>query len=173
MREEPEHRQRLLENAAYYRAGLRDLGGGLLEQSLAGASDRARGQGKMLPASGPCFGSTAFFTVMAIAPGVPVGKDLIRTSVTALHTREQLDRFLAALGTALKKVGFKAFLIQWMPLNWSRNHNNNGSIWLIKRSTWKMRCQQTHGRTGSQAARILQALQPRNARRHSPLSTRG
>ena len=47
-----------------------------------------------------------FFTVMAIAPGVPAGKDLIRTSVTALHTRDQLDLFLAALRTALKKVGF-------------------------------------------------------------------
>jgi 7-keto-8-aminopelargonate synthetase-like enzyme len=46
-----------------------------------------------------------YFTVMAIAPGVPAGRDLIRTSVTALHTTDQLDGFLAALRTGLKKIG--------------------------------------------------------------------
>jgi 7-keto-8-aminopelargonate synthetase-like enzyme len=46
-----------------------------------------------------------FFTVMAIAPGVPAGKDLIRTAVTARHTRRQIAEFLEALQRALKKVG--------------------------------------------------------------------
>jgi 8-amino-7-oxononanoate synthase len=44
-----------------------------------------------------------FFTVMAISPGVPAGKDLIRTAISALHTREQLDRFGEALKVAMKK----------------------------------------------------------------------
>jgi len=46
-----------------------------------------------------------YFTVMAIAPGVPAGRDLIRTSVTAQHTTEQLDAFLEALRRALEKIG--------------------------------------------------------------------
>jgi 8-amino-7-oxononanoate synthase len=48
-----------------------------------------------------------FFTVMSIAPGVPAGKDLIRTAVTALHTTEQLNRFGEALQAALKRAGVK------------------------------------------------------------------
>jgi len=50
-----------------------------------------------------------YFTVMAISPGVPAGKDLIRTSVTAQHTPGQIDDFLVALRAALEKVGH-AFL---------------------------------------------------------------
>ena len=48
-----------------------------------------------------------FFTVMSISPGVPVGKDLIRCAVSALHTREQLDRFGDALKIAMKKAGHR------------------------------------------------------------------
>ena len=44
---------------------------------------------------------------MSISPGVPVGKDLIRTAVSALHTREMLDRFGDALKVAIKKAGFR------------------------------------------------------------------
>jgi 8-amino-7-oxononanoate synthase len=105
MREEPEHRQRLLENAAYYRAGLRELGVDYWNSPtpghpiVLGDKEKCYRVWSMLWEQG-------FFTVMAIAPGVPAGKDLIRTSVTALHTRDQLDLFLAALRAALKKVGF-------------------------------------------------------------------
>jgi 7-keto-8-aminopelargonate synthetase-like enzyme len=48
-----------------------------------------------------------FFTVMSIAPGVPPGKDMIRSAVTALHTTEQLDRFGEALKVAMKRAGLK------------------------------------------------------------------
>jgi 8-amino-7-oxononanoate synthase len=105
MREEPEHRRRLLENAAYYRAGLREIGVDYWNSPtpghpiVLGDKEKCYRVWSMLWEQG-------FFTVMAIAPGVPAGKDLIRTSVTALHTREQLDLFLAALRGALKKVGF-------------------------------------------------------------------
>jgi 8-amino-7-oxononanoate synthase len=105
MREEPEHRQRLLENAAYYRDGLRDLGVDYWNSPtpghpiVLGDKEKCYRVWSMLWEQG-------FFTVMAIAPGVPAGKDLIRTSVTALHSREQIDLFLSALGRTLKKVGF-------------------------------------------------------------------
>jgi len=105
MREEPERRQRLLENASYYRAGLRELGVDYWNSPtpghpiVLGDKEKCYRVWSMLWEQG-------FFTVMAIAPGVPAGKDLIRTSVTALHTRDQLDLFLAALRTAFKKVDF-------------------------------------------------------------------
>jgi len=105
MQEEPEHRQRLLENATYYRAGLRNLGVDYWNSVtpghciVLGDKEKCYRVWSMLWEQG-------YFTVMAISPGVPAGKDLIRTSVTALHTKEQIDLFLAELGKALKKVGF-------------------------------------------------------------------
>jgi len=105
MQDEPEHRQRLLENAGYYRAGLRALGVDFWDSEtpghciILGDKEKCYRVWMMLWEQG-------FFTVMAISPGVPLGKDLIRTSVTALHTREQIDLFLTELGRALKKVGF-------------------------------------------------------------------
>jgi 8-amino-7-oxononanoate synthase len=44
-----------------------------------------------------------FFTVMSISPGVPAGKDLIRTAISAMHTNDQIDRFGEALAVAMKK----------------------------------------------------------------------
>jgi len=43
------------------------------------------------------------FTVMSIAPAVPVGKDLIRTAISAGHTDEQLDRIGDAFAYAKKR----------------------------------------------------------------------
>ena len=44
---------------------------------------------------------------MSIAPGVPLGKDLIRVAVTSAHTKEQLDSFGDALVAAIKRLGIK------------------------------------------------------------------
>jgi 8-amino-7-oxononanoate synthase len=104
MQTEPEHRRRLLENSAYYRAGLTALGVDFWNSPtpglpiVLGDKEKCYRVWSMLWEEG-------FFTVMAISPGVPAGKDLIRTAVTALHTQEQLDQFLEALQRALKKVG--------------------------------------------------------------------
>jgi len=43
------------------------------------------------------------FTVMSIAPAVPVGKDLIRTAISAGHTDEQIDRIGDAMAYAKKR----------------------------------------------------------------------
>ena len=51
-----------------------------------------------------------FFTVVSTSPGVPAGKDLIRTAVSALHTTDMLDRFGDALKVAIKKAGFRPML---------------------------------------------------------------
>jgi 8-amino-7-oxononanoate synthase len=102
MQTEPQHLERLRENCAYYRQGLEALGIDFWESPTAGfpivIGDKER-----------CYHiwsslwEQGFFTVMAISPGVPKGKDLIRTAMTALHTREQIDRFLKALKKALEK----------------------------------------------------------------------
>lgn len=44
------------------------------------------------------------YTTMSIAPAVPPGKDLIRTSISARHTDEDLDRIFEAFKYAVKKV---------------------------------------------------------------------
>jgi 7-keto-8-aminopelargonate synthetase-like enzyme len=48
------------------------------------------------------------FTTPAIPPGVPTGQSLIRTSVNANHTLEQVERLLeafAAVGKHLDVIG--------------------------------------------------------------------
>jgi len=105
MQEEPEHRQRLLDNANHYRSGLRELGVDFWDSPTPGHPIVLADKEKCYRVWSHLW-EQGFFTVMAISPGVPAGKDLIRTAVTALHTSEQIDLFLAALRTALKKIGF-------------------------------------------------------------------
>ena len=104
MVEEPEHRARLLANADHYRAGLRDLGLDFWDSPTPGLpivlGDKEKCYRVWLS-----LWEEGYFTVMAIAPGVPPGRDLIRTSVTAQHTTEQIDGFLLALRRTLGKLG--------------------------------------------------------------------
>jgi 8-amino-7-oxononanoate synthase len=104
MCDEPEHRAKLLANADHYREGLRALG-------LDFWNSPTPGLPVVLGDKEKCYRvwldlwEQGYFTVMAIAPGVPAGRDLLRTSVTALHTPGQIDGFLAALEKALRNVG--------------------------------------------------------------------
>ena len=45
------------------------------------------------------------FTTPAIPPGVPTGQSLIRTSVNANHTLEQVERLLEAFAAVGKHLG--------------------------------------------------------------------
>ena len=104
MQSEPEHRARLQQNADHFRAGLRELGVDFWDSPtpalpiVLGDKEKSYRVWSLLWEEG-------YFTVLAISPGVPAGRDLVRTSVTSLHTREQLDQFLKVLKMALKKVG--------------------------------------------------------------------
>jgi 8-amino-7-oxononanoate synthase len=106
MQREPEHRTRLWENTRYLQGILRSLGLDYWESPtpavpiVIGDKEKCYFIWKSLQEQG-------FFTVMSISPGVPAGKDLIRTAVSALHTREMLDRFGDALKVAIKKAGFR------------------------------------------------------------------
>ncbi|MEM6823122.1 MAG: aminotransferase class I/II-fold pyridoxal phosphate-dependent enzyme, partial [Verrucomicrobiota bacterium] len=104
MQEEPQHRERLSENTEYLRSMLEQHNIDYWDSPTAavpiviGNRDRCWVVWKSLWEQG-------FFTVMSVSPGVPVGKDLIRCAVSALHTREQLERFVEALLKAFKKAG--------------------------------------------------------------------
>jgi 8-amino-7-oxononanoate synthase len=106
MQREPEHRARLWENTRYLQGILRSLGLDFWESPtpavpiVIGDKEKCYFIWKSLQEQG-------FFTVMSISPGVPAGKDLIRTAVSALHTKEMLDRFGDALRVAIKKAGFR------------------------------------------------------------------
>ena len=104
MQTEPEHRQRLMENRAHYRAGLAALGIDFWDSPTPGLPI-VLGDKEKCYRVWMSLWEQGYFTVLAIAPGVPAGRDLLRTAVTALHTKAQLDDFLTALRIALKKVG--------------------------------------------------------------------
>ena len=104
MVEEPEHREQLRANADRYRAGLRALGVDFWN-SLTPGLPIVLGDKEKCYRVWHALWEQGYFTVMAIAPGVAPGRDLIRTSVTALHTGEQIDGFLDALKIALRQVG--------------------------------------------------------------------
>jgi 8-amino-7-oxononanoate synthase len=106
MQREPEHRARLWENTHYLHGILRSLGVDFWASPtpavpiVIGDKEKCYFVWKSLQEQG-------FFTVMSISPGVPAGKDMIRTAVSALHTKELLDRFGDALKIALKKAGVR------------------------------------------------------------------
>lgn len=103
---EPQHRERLWENTRYMQGILRSIGLDFWESPtpavpiVIGSKEKCYGVWKYLWDQG-------FFTVMSISPGVPVGKDLIRTAISSHHTKEQLDQFGEALKAAVKRVGVK------------------------------------------------------------------
>lgn len=106
MKTEPQHLTQLWENTRYLQGILDALGLDYWGSPtpavpiVIGNKEKAYFIWKSLMEQG-------FFTVVSTSPGVPAGKDLIRTAVSALHTREMLDRFGDALKAAIKKVGFR------------------------------------------------------------------
>lgn len=106
MQDEPEHRERLWANYHYLRGILESLG---LDwwQSPTPMLPIVIGDKEKCYAMWKALWDAGFFTVMSVAPGVPTGKDLIRTALTSEHTTEQLDRFGEALQMAMKRAGVR------------------------------------------------------------------
>lgn len=106
MQDEPQHRERLWDNTRHLQNILKSLGLDYWNSPtpaipiVIGSKEKCYSVWKHLWDHG-------FFTVMSISPGVPVGKDLIRTAVSAFHTKEHLDQFGDALASAIKRVGIK------------------------------------------------------------------
>ncbi len=100
---EPEHLERLWRNTRKYKAILKDLGLDIWNSEtpavpiVLGSKERAYPFWRALLEKG-------VFTVLSIAPGVPVGKDLVRTAISAMHTDEQLEKIAEAMAYAVKKL---------------------------------------------------------------------
>ena len=103
MQSEPEHLERLWANTKKYRAMLKSLGLDTWESEtpavpiVLGSKERVYPFWRALLEKG-------IFTVLSIAPAVPVGKDLIRTAISAMHTDEQIEKIGDALVYAMKKL---------------------------------------------------------------------
>ncbi len=103
MQEEPEHRERLFENLERYRSILDSLELDTWESEtpaipiVLGEKEKVYYFWKALMEKG-------IYTIISIAPGVPPGKDLIRTAISAAHTEEDLDRIEEALTYAKSKI---------------------------------------------------------------------
>ena len=98
---EPEHLERLWANQSRYTAMLTSLG---LDTwgSQTPAVPIVIGDKQRAYAFWQALLEKNVFTVMSIAPAVPVGKDLIRTAISAGHTDDQLDRIGDAMAYAKK-----------------------------------------------------------------------
>ena len=109
--EGPELFARVLDNAAYLHAGLRELGYRVVEPSpLPDGSEVITPIvpvviGDDLPTAElwKLLWDEGVYTNVALYPAVPPGGSLIRTSVMATHQREHLDRALEIFGAVLKK----------------------------------------------------------------------
>jgi 8-amino-7-oxononanoate synthase len=103
MQTEPEHLERLWANTKKYRAILKNLGLDTWGSEtpaipiVLGSKERVYTFWKALLDKG-------VFTVFAIAPAVPAGKDLIRTAISAMHTDEQIEKIGDALAYAVKRL---------------------------------------------------------------------
>ncbi|MCA1688224.1 MAG: aminotransferase class I/II-fold pyridoxal phosphate-dependent enzyme, partial [Actinobacteria bacterium] len=107
MEVEPQHRERLQQNATRLRQGLSALGFDTLGSEtqivpvLIGPDELTVVFWKELWEAG-------IFTTPALPPGVPHGQSIIRTSVNANHTPEQIGRLLksfARVGRGLGVIG--------------------------------------------------------------------
>ena len=99
---EPEHHERLWTNTRRYTAMLKNLG---LDTwgSETPAVPVVIGDKQRAYAFWQALLEKNVFTVMSIAPAVPIGKDLIRTAISAGHSDEQLERIGEAFAYAKKK----------------------------------------------------------------------
>ena len=101
---EPEHREKLWRNVAQLRGGMNSLGFNTLGSEtpivpvMTGDDDLTMAFWRGLWDDG-------IFTTPALPPSVPTGHAIIRTSVNANHTPEQLDRLLESFGRIGKQLG--------------------------------------------------------------------
>jgi 8-amino-7-oxononanoate synthase len=111
MDSEPERRARLWENARFFSEGLRSLG---LDTGESKTPVIPIVVGEDLTALRMVFRlhQEGVFVNCVLSPATPPGRALIRTSVMATHTREQLSRAL----DAVEKVGKEVGLIHAVPV---------------------------------------------------------
>ncbi len=101
---ESKHKEKLWKNVKHYQEGMAALGFNTMGTQtpivpvFIGEDEAALAFWKMLWEEG-------VFTTPAMSPAVPSGQSIIRTSVNANHSSEQIDKVLAAFGIVGKKLG--------------------------------------------------------------------
>jgi len=102
-RSEPEHRERLHKNLSRYLGFLNELG---LDtwQSESPAVPIVLGKKEKVYYFWKALLEKGVYAIISIAPGVPPGKDLIRTAISAAHTEEDLDIIEDAIRYAASKI---------------------------------------------------------------------
>lgn len=103
MQNEPEHQEKLFNNLERYRGILASLELDTWESEtpaipiVLGEKEKVYYFWKALLEKG-------IYSIISIAPGVPPGKDLIRTAISASHTEEDLDQIEEAMTYAKSKI---------------------------------------------------------------------
>jgi len=100
---EPEHRLQLEENLSRYRNLLLELGLDTWE-SQSPAVPIVLGKKEKVYYFWKALLEKGVYSIISIAPGVPPGKDLIRTAISASHTSEDLDQIEDAIRYAVSKI---------------------------------------------------------------------
>ncbi|MCL4278754.1 MAG: aminotransferase class I/II-fold pyridoxal phosphate-dependent enzyme, partial [Ignavibacteriaceae bacterium] len=104
LEKEPERVQKLISNANYMRKNLKEKGFNVIEGRTAivpvivGNDELAFKMWRMLYDSG-------VFVNVFISPGVPEGRQMMRTSYMATHEKEHLDEIIHLFEKAGKAVG--------------------------------------------------------------------
>ena len=104
LEEEPERVEKLISNANYMREGLKKKGFNVIEGRTAivpvmvGNDDNALQMWKMLYDGG-------VFVNVFVPPGVPEGRQMMRTSYMATHEKEHLDEIIDTFEKAGKQLG--------------------------------------------------------------------
>lgn len=102
-RSEPEHRKRLEKNLSRYRHLLNEL---QLDTwgSQSPAVPIVLGKKEKVYYFWKALLEKGVYAIISIAPGVPPGKDLIRTAISAAHTDEDMDKIEEAIRYASTKI---------------------------------------------------------------------
>ena len=101
---EPERRRRLWENAEFMRRGFREIGFAIAASQTPIIPVIIGDQAKTFLFWKELFEEGVFANPIT-SPAVPLGKDLIRTSYMATHTREQLEQVLDTFERVGRRLG--------------------------------------------------------------------
>ncbi len=103
MQSEPQHLERLWKNTKRYREMLKGLGLDTWDSETP-AVPIVLGSKELVYRFWQARFEKGVFTVMSSSPGVPPGKELVRTAVSALHSEEDLEKIHAAMSYAVKQL---------------------------------------------------------------------
>ena len=103
IQKEPQHRERLFQNLERYNALLKELNLDTWE-SESPAVPIVLGEKEKVYYFWKALLEKGVYSIISVSPGVPPGKDLIRTAISAAHTAEDMDKIEEAVRFAATKI---------------------------------------------------------------------